>query len=732
MGDVLERFVPDDRGASQVLGAVLLIGIVITGSLVVVVLGSNSLDQVREQSDNRQANTILQELDSRFSSLTSSSDNPRTTFDLGSTNPKDFAIRSQGHFNVSVNRNPKCSANITMSAVQFENNEGRVVAYEGGGVWERGAATEGSSMLSAPSVTYRAGTIDIEIVNITGNLDQSANVAQLREARSDARSARLSRRLTQGECMRPDNATIQVQSTFYRAWGDYIESEFGVATTDHDHNETVVARLEQADLPDRVNDSANNVVNLSSSSYNTVSFGSDSIMVDKDADNVYAVSAAPLQRGSLHIGNITEVEADAEMPRRGMDVVFVLDQSGSMGNDPNGDGDNKADDAQAAARSFVGGLNASKDRAGVVLFSDNGYYQYADGRYLSSDFDAVNDTIPAYVISGTHSNEGMIKANNVFQLQSNESRERVMILLTDGENDDVANEAAGSQCDNDNDPDDCELNRRSLWLAENATQNGVSVYTIGYGSDSNLDEAFLREVADVGDGAYYQATNADELDRIFKDIRRSVARTQAITRAPVSTNYSAASQVYAPQAAGSVDQVADIEINGRDFANINDPTADSRFSHTFAVSGGDTVSMEAYDYDCDEIVDTGRRRSHDGTVYRVARCSEVSMNTTVSPSGIYNDGDSIAHLLRQERAWWQDDLNDTFAEYDDIGVNNTAGAQFGELDLRSNQALVWYDLPDNADGANRLLMLYEIGIAESNAQSAGVINVRVSSINVTG
>jgi len=302
-----------------------------------------------------------------------------------------------------------------------------------------------------------------------------------------------------------------------------------------------------------------------------------------------------------------------------------------------------------------------------------------------------------------------------------------MVLLSDGKNSDCDSSDA-----NNGIARDCDPNNATLKLARNAATNGVTIYTIGYGSTSEFDQPFLNETAHVGNGQYYQATDADELTSIFNDIRRSVARTQAITRAPISTNYSSPSQVYAPQAAGNVDQVAQIEIDGRDFPNINDPTADSRFSHTFAVGGGDTVAMEAYDYDCDEVVDTGRRRSHDGTVYRVARCSEVSMNTTVSPSGIYHDGDSIAHLLREDRAWWQDDLNDTFAEYDDSGVNNTAGPHFGELDLRSNQALVWYDLPDNADGSNRLLMLYEIGIAESNAQSAGVINVRVSNINVTG
>jgi len=727
----------DDRGASQVLGAVLLIGVVITGSLFVVVLGSNSLEQVRDRSDNRQANTILQELDSRFSSLVASSDTPQTTFDLGSTNPKDFVVRSQGYFTLTVNRNPRCSANVTMSSVRFENDDGRTVAYEGGGVWERAPATEGSSMLSAPSVTYRAGTIDAEIINISGTLDQDTNVAQLMSARSDARSAQLSRQLTQGECMRPDNATIAVTSTFYRAWGNYIESEFGVSTTDHAHNQTVVAHLEQADLPERVNDSANNVVNLSSRSYNTVTIASDEITVDKDAGNVYAVSARPLQRGSLHIGNITKIEADAQIERRGMDVVFVLDKSGSMSWASSDPPRSRIEVAQEATHDFVGGLNASKDRAGLVEFSDNGYYNHPDGRYLTTDFEAFNDSVTTTTISGTHSDAGLSYANNIFDLQSDESKERVMILLTDGRND---------GCDDDTDPDDCERNRESLDHARDAAANGVTVYTIGYGDDDAIDEAFLKEVANVGNGNYYQATDADELATIFDDIRRSVSRTQAITRAPISTNftrapnstnYSSPSRVYAPQAAGNVDRVATVQVNGEDFANINDPTAESQFSHTFAVTGGDTVAMEAYDYDCDEVVDTGRRRSHAGTVYRVARCSAVSMNTTITPSGIYHDGDDITHILTQERAWWQDDLNETFVEYDDISVNSTTtaggarSANFGTLDLKSNQALVWYDLPDGEHGNNRLLMLYEIGLAESDAQSTGVINVRVNEVDIT-
>lgn len=735
------QLISDNRGVSELVGMVLLIGMVATGALLVVVLGSAGIDDVRTQTDEQQASTILQEFDSRLSTLAASSDDPRAEYDLGATNPRQFNVKNRGWLNVTVNERAACSANMTLTSLRFENNNNVLVGYEAGGVWKRFPSND-SSMVTEPSVRSRTGTIDIQLINMTGTIDQSKNELRLDTPRTRAQSATFSRSVATGDCARPDNVTLSIQSPFYQAWARYIESEFGVSATAYDDNETAMAFIPQSALPARVDDSRNTVVNLSSASpYNTVSITSDSITVDKGVSNRYPVSVTTLSTGTLDAGNITSVENATNVTRPPLDVMFVIDESGSMSWD-DGDGVTRSQEAQAAARDFTGDLNETRDRAGVVSYDTSSQYRQtssADGnRYISDEFTMIGvngsiEDIPDSPSGGTDANVGLEKANNVIELQSNGTRKRAIVLLTDGVNN-------GCSDTNDDDPYDCYLNRETVDRANESAANGVTIYTVGYGDDGDIDEALLQKVAEQTGGSYYQATSASQLDSVFQDIRREIARTKMIAKAPVSSNYtSGTGSVYSPQAAGNTDQIARYEINGEQFSNINDPTAGSEFSHSFAITGGESVEIEAYEFECDQWAGTGRVLSHAGDRYQVARCTNITTKDgTLSPTGIYLDGDNVSHLLKEDEAWWQDDINDTFAANDDVSVcksTNTGtppvcAGGFGTLQLESNQALVYFDLTDGDESTNRLLMLYEVGIAESDAETTDAINIEYSTVHI--
>jgi flagellin-like protein len=724
----------DDRGASEVLGVVLLIGIVVTASLLVVVFGAPGIEAVQSQTDEQQAETILQEFDSRLSSLAASSDSPRTQYDLGETNPRQFRVSNDGWLNVTVNRNESCASNVRLSSVHYENDNNVDVAYQAGGVWNRYPGNN-STMVSEPSVQYRDGTIDINVVNLTGNLDQAQNNLVL-EGRETPTA-----QISQGDCVRPNNVTIAVQSPYYQAWARYLESEFGTPATAHDSNQTATLYIPQDELPERVNDDENNVVNLSDGSRATVT--SDGITFDKGAGNQYTVTATPLGDGTVDVGNITSVDSATNVTRPPLDVVLVLDDSGSMGTDDDGDGRNRLDDAQRAAQQFVGGLNSSQDRVGVVSYNSGATYELSNQRYFNDDFDTVNDSVEAgNVGGGTNITDAMQMANTQIELQSNTTRDRAIIVLSDG-----ANNYDGNNCEptsNDDDPYDCYNNIETIRAAQNAGENGVAVYTIGYGEGGNYDGALMRELAAQTDGSFYEASDAEELEAVFEDIQREIVSTQMIARTPVSSNYTTETgQVYSPQAAGDTDQIAQYDINGESFRNINDPTADSQFSHSFAVNDGEAVDFRTHSFECadDGWVGTGRYQRYNNTSYQVIRCSDISRSTdTLEPTNIYLDGDNIETtdgLLTAETAWWQEDINASFAANSEISVcrsrdatsgGNCDGREFGEIDLRSNQALVYFDLDDGTESNNRLLMLYEIGIAEEDADAADVINIEVSTV----
>jgi Mg-chelatase subunit ChlD len=733
-------FLRDERGASEVVGAVLLISMVLSSSLLILAIGADGIQEVRTVSDEKQASTVLQEVDSRFSTLAASSDSPETSFDFAETNPRDYDLSREGYFNLTLNNDAACSMETSLSSIRFANRNNVLVGYEAGGVWKR-FPSNGSTAVTSPAVTYRAGTVDVNLVNLSGQIDQSTNRAALKEAASLARTRNATDNLfnsSHGSCARPDNLSMKVQSTFYEAWASYLQKEFNATATPHESNETVTMQLEQSKLPERANDSQNNVVNLSAGgTYNDITINSDSITVDKGSGNIYSVSATPMSKGELNVGNVTFIENATNVSRAPIDIVYVLDESGSMDN-TDSDSRSRSEEAQEAARNFNGDLNHSKDRGAVISYDDYADYRRtaSQSSYISGDFSSsgvngsIND-IPDFPNGGTHANLGLVKANNVLGLQSSESRNKIIILLTDGVND-------GCYDTNDNDPYDCSSDRNSMAIdqAINASKNGATVYTVGYGDDTDIDEAFLKEVAEKGGGTFNQATNADELEEVFKDIQREVSKSQVIAKSPQSTNFTSGNgEVYAPSAAGATGQVSSFSINGQEFSNINDPTAASKYSHMFALSDDEKVKFEAYNMGCDEWAGTGRTKTHNGKTFSVARCTNVTKSSALSPTAVKLDGDYIGDVLREDEAWWQDDVNETLNAYNSVGVNITSNASasqdnFGKLDLESNQALVYWDLPDGSDSANRMLVLYEIGLSESEAETEGVVNIKVNNVKV--
>ena len=742
----MNTIVSDERGASEVLGTVLLVSLVLTAALITLSLGRQTLGEAQSQNDIEQSQTVLQDVDAELTTLTRSEDSTSIEVNFGETNPKQYRLVDRGHLNLTVNDRDDCSVSLPLNSLRYGDEDGSTVAYQGGGVW-RSDGPDGSGMITRPSVTYRAGTIDVSIINVSGTVDQAPNLVEHNLPKSDTRSKLIGQELTAGSCTRPDNVTLTVQSDFHAAWNNYLESEFGVDATVDGDNRTVRVRLDQSDLPVRTDDSRNDVVNLSGSGYMDVvdiddSSDPPSIMIDKGVNNTYDVSVTPLHQGTPPIGNVTDIEGGTDVGRPPLDVMFVLDESGSMGN-KDGDSDTRSEEAQDAAKRFVGGLNGSKDRAGVVSYDTSSTYRLtatvtANREYISSDFSAtgVNGSIgdiPVDPSGGTRSDLGMVKANNVFALQSNESRQKVMVLLTDGANDGCKPADVGDDTTiNDGDPSGCAANDDSMDLAENAAANGVTVYTVGFGDDDDIDKALLKEVAAITDGEFYQATDASELDSVFQDIRRTITETQVIGRSPVSGNFTVSGRVFGPQVPGSDDQVARFSIGGHDFPNINDPSTSSQYGYTFSATGGDDVTMEAYRGTCadGEWADTGRTTTHNGSTYIVARCTDIASSTPITPDEIYLDGDDISPLVHgiDYSDVWQEDINQTFTAHDEIGVNATTG----ELEMKSNQALVYYDLPDSDESTNHLLLVYEIGLAESDVQAVGAINAEVGYVEFEG
>jgi len=761
-----------DRGISEVLGTALLIGLVIFASFIVVVMGASPIGQAEEQNRQQSAQTLLQEVDSRLATLSSSSNAPSVELRFVDSLPRDFDTERFGYLNLTVNRNATCSFQQSLNRIRYDASDNREVAYEAGGVFR--ATQDSSTTLTSPDVNYRDGALDITLVNISGNVDQGVNQAELNVSASEERTRTVSQGVLQGVCKRPDHVTLRVKSRFYDAWARYLESEtegrLGATVTAVDSNMTAVLQLDKEALPRSVDDYRNTVVNLSEAPkapymedvqipYRPPPLSApanEPLWIDKNASNNYTVFVEPLTEGGLDVSELKQMNGSVGA-RRPVDVVLVMDQSGSMGYNDSDD-TNRSYEAKQAAQQFIGQLNRSTDRVAVVSYSDDdpANYHLVDGEaYISGDFTAVNQSIPNTPNGGTRADTGLELANTIVDLYSNESRRKIVILLTDGNND---------RCNDNTDDDvfDCwedygpdhHNNRAAMELVNDSDAGGGDVYTIGFGDDDDIDEAFLQMAARVSGGTYHQATNASALNDAFNDIQNEISNQTFVARTPLTTNLTASSQVYTPQIAGDTDGLGNVNISGRSYLNVNDPQAPSRFSHSFAIQDGEELTFNVTQYGCDEWESTPRKHSNNSSSYQVVRCADLnkSEKTTIYPrldndddapagtnapsfygegapddpiDGVMIDGDDASALIANDPAWWQTDINESLSAFPDVSINKTTG----ELSMSSNQALVIFDLPDGKESSNMMILLYQVGLSESAARPEGVINIQISEVS---
>ncbi|MFB6297541.1 MAG: VWA domain-containing protein [Salinirussus sp.] len=729
----------DLRGASEVLGTVLLVSLALAGAVVVVATGSVAFDTVNDDIDRQNARAVLQEMDARFSSLTSESAAPRVVVDFRETELSNVEVERTGYFNLTLNGNPTCSVNHTLSSLQYSASDGEQLLFQTGGVWTL-TGTD-SRALTSPNFDYRDGTIDVTLLNLTGTVDRSRLSIVNNVSASRDRTEDVSNQLRSGDCIRPDNATITIRSSVYRGWADHLETETDEPVAVFDDNRTVRLSLDQSDLPRRVNDSRNSVVNLSEPAYMrdvSIDASAGTISVDKNAGNNYTVFAEPLTEDRLDIGEIRFLSNATNVTRQPLDVVMVIDQSGSMAN-TDSDTRTRSQEAQSAAKNFTADLNASRDRVGIVSYESGtapdgeapmsgAVYRRTDaGEFISSALDATDpagvngsiEDIQDYPDGGTDVEQGIFKANTIFDLKSNETRKKVMIALTDGVNN-------GCSDTNDDDPYDCQNNREAMDRVNNSAEAGVTVYTIGFGDDSDIDEAFLQRAANLTGGNYYQAEDAGALEDVFQEIRKDVNEQRFVARTPLSTNFTTASgSVVEPQIPGHQDVDS-----YNDFLNVNDPTAPSKFSHAFTLSDDEPVHINVTTYSCESYEEIQKSYTNGSTVYSVVRCADINESKGIKnryePAEILTNGSDASPLIDGDPGFWETDLNETLTEYPSVTLNGTTG----NFRMLSNQAIVVFDLPDSRKSDNKLAMLYQIGLAESEATAEGVVSVQVSRLEI--
>jgi len=208
----------------------------------------------------------------------------------------------------------------------------------------------------------------------------------------------------------------------------------------------------------------------------------------------------------------------------GIDIVLCMDVSGSMLSrdfTPN-----RLKVAREMAASFI--RSRPIDQIGLVIFAGESFTQFP----LSSDhaglLEQVKGITSGLLEDGTVIGEGL--ATSVDRLSSSKSKSKVIILLTDG---------------NEQPPDTRLID--PFTALEIARSKGVKVYTIGMGalggvtvaegsvarsqSAAFLDETLLRRIASQTGGQYFRATDQESLENIYRQIDKlEKSEVEVVTR----------------------------------------------------------------------------------------------------------------------------------------------------------------------------------------------------------
>jgi Ca-activated chloride channel family protein len=198
--------------------------------------------------------------------------------------------------------------------------------------------------------------------------------------------------------------------------------------------------------------------------------------------------------------------------KKGIDIILVMDISGSMRAadfDPN-----RLEAAKELAAEFVDMRKG--DRIGLVVYAKEGLIQAP----LTLDHDLVKEQIKylefGLLPDGTAIGMGI--TYGTFLLSNSESKNKIMVLLTDGRNN------AGNI-----DPETA---------AQNALDAGVKIHAIGIGkrgkvpfpaqnafgvtryvnANFEINEEVLRRITDETGGEYFRATSGEALKDIYKRI----------------------------------------------------------------------------------------------------------------------------------------------------------------------------------------------------------------------
>ncbi len=212
-----------------------------------------------------------------------------------------------------------------------------------------------------------------------------------------------------------------------------------------------------------------------------------------DLEHLDASSFAVTVGGAPAAVTAAELASSGNVP---LDVLFVIDVSGSMAGEP-------ITRAKEAAKGFVAGLSPN-DRVAIITFADDA----ASTQDFTTDRAATAAAIDGLEANG---NTALYRATGAaaFKIGSALASRRAVILLSDGAQDGVP------------------LTTTRQQAVDAARGGGAPFFTIGEGEA--IDRDYLQQLAEATHGRYLEAPDPGDLDALYDGIGKLLRSQYVVT-----------------------------------------------------------------------------------------------------------------------------------------------------------------------------------------------------------
>ncbi|PHS56413.1 MAG: hypothetical protein COB17_09120 [Sulfurimonas sp.] len=207
---------------------------------------------------------------------------------------------------------------------------------------------------------------------------------------------------------------------------------------------------------------------------------------------------------SLFIALTSPIIIDKFSPlnRHGKDIVLALDASGSM-NSSGFDDEDELSNSKRLTRFELSKMIASEfikkrlsDNIGIVMYGDFAFIASPITYEKKIVVDMLSYMSQGMAGQNTAIGEALLFSVRAFQLST--AKSKLIILLSDGEHN------SGSISPKD--------------AMKYVKEKDIKVYTIAIGKKGEVDEALLKEIAKDGNGEFFRAVSAKELQEIYEKI----------------------------------------------------------------------------------------------------------------------------------------------------------------------------------------------------------------------